>query len=92
LELFQVDKVPDHFLSREMVEQAHHPLEQQAVFAAAELPGHDDAGMRAPCRLPRLVEGSEIADVEGEEGPVFGRGKSELFLVGSGVVPGLLSR
>jgi len=37
-------------------------------------------------RLPRLVEGSEIADVEGEETPVLGRGKGELFLVGGRVV------
>jgi hypothetical protein len=38
------------------------------------------------------VERSEIADVEGEDGPVFGRGKGEQVLVGSGVFPGLLGR
>ena len=49
-----------------------------------------DAGMGAPCGLPRLVQGSEIADVEGEDSAAFGCGKGELFLVDSGVFPGLL--
>jgi hypothetical protein len=66
-ELFQVDQVPEHFLRREVVEQAQHPLEQEAVLAATELLGHDDAGMGTGGRLPRLVQGSEIADVEGED-------------------------
>ena len=92
LELLQVDEVTDHFFRREVVEQAQHPLEQQAVFAAAELLGHDDAGVRARRRLPRLVQGGEIADVEGEDGPVCGRGEGELLLVSSGVLPGLLGR
>jgi hypothetical protein len=61
--LFQVDKIGDHFLRREVVEQAQHPLEEKAVLAAAKLLGHDDASMGTLGRLPRLVEGSEIADV-----------------------------
>src|SRR5262249_17382357 len=89
-ELFQVEKVPAHFLRREVVEQAQHPLEQEAVLAATELLGHDDAGMGARGRLPRLVEGSEIADVEGENRPLFGRGQGELLLVGSRIFPGFL--
>jgi hypothetical protein len=32
----------------------------------------------------------KIANVEGEDGPILGRGKGELFLVGSGVVARLL--
>ena len=92
LELFQVDEVSNHVLRREVVEQAQHPLQQHAVMTAAELLGHDDTSMGTLGRLPRLVEGSEIADVEGEDGPVFGRGEGELFLVGRGIVPGLLGR
>ncbi len=38
------------------------------------------------------MEGSEIADIEGDDGSVFGRGKGELFLVRSGVLPGFLGR
>jgi hypothetical protein len=54
LELLQVNEVADHFLPRDMVEQAQHPLEQKAVVTAAELLGHDDAGMGArPLATPR---------------------------------------
>jgi hypothetical protein len=72
--------------------QAQHPLEQQPVLTAAELLGHDDAGVGARSRLPRLVQGSEIADVESEDRPAFGRGESELFFVGGGVFAGFFGR
>jgi hypothetical protein len=36
------------------------------------------------------MQRSEIADVEGEDGSVFGRGKDKLLLVGSRVFAGLL--
>jgi hypothetical protein len=51
---FQVNKVAEHFLRREVVEQAQHPLEQKPVLTAAKLLGHDDASMGARGRLPSL--------------------------------------
>ncbi len=50
-------------------------------MTAAELLRYDDAGVGARSCLPGLVERSEIADVEGEDDPVFSRGKGQLFLI-----------
>src|SRR5262249_53561872 len=67
LELFQVDEVADHLFRREVVEQAQHPLEQNAVSTAAELLGDDDARVRAaPC--PR--RGAAVQQGVPEPGPV----------------------
>src|SRR5262245_17202633 len=52
LELLEVDEVGNHFLRREVVEQAQHTLEEQAILATAQLLGHDDPGMALPGGLP----------------------------------------
>jgi len=90
LELLKVNKVAAHLLCRELIEKAQHPLKQQPIVTAAELLRHDDAGMRPLGCLPLLVQWSEIADVEREDGPIFGGGKEKLFLIGSDVFAGFL--
>lgn len=92
LELLKVDKVAAHLLCCELIEKAQHPLKQQPIVTAAELLRHDDAGMRPRGCLPLLVDWSKIADVEREDGPIFGSGKEKLFLIGSDVFAGFLGR
>ena len=91
LELLEVYEVTEHFLRREMVEQSQHPLKQEAVLATAQLLRNDDSSMGTLGRLPLLVERSEIANVETEDGAAFVRGEDELFLVRGGVFACLLS-
>jgi hypothetical protein len=87
-----VDEVPDHFLRGEVVEQTQHTLEQQTVVATAQLLGYDNARMERPSSLPLLVQRSEVANVERENSPAFGRCEGELFLVGGGVFAGFFGR
>ena len=48
--------------------------------------------MRTASPLPLLMQRSEIADVEGEDGPALRGGKSELLLVGGRVFAGFFGR
>jgi len=90
--LFQVNKVPEHFLRRELIEQAQHSLEQKAVLAAAQLLGDDDAGMGALGRLPRLVEGAKSRMLKVTMARFSPVAKASLFLIGSCVSAGFLGR
>jgi len=57
-------------------------------LATAQLLGHDDPGVRMRSRLPLLVEGCEIPNIESEKGPALGCGECKLFFVGGGVFAG----
>jgi hypothetical protein len=45
-----MDEVTEHFLCREVVQQAQHPLEQDTLFTPPRLLGHNDPGVRTLCR------------------------------------------
>jgi hypothetical protein len=85
LELLKMDKVPDHFFCRKVVEQADHALEQETVLATTELLGHDNARVGATPCLPLLVKRGEIANVEGKDGSVFTRGEGQLVLISGSI-------